>query len=338
MRRSFAAISISNVQAAALGLIMPFMASVAVAAPIVPTNAESNAVSAPVNESAEGAADDVSVCVRSDDACVANSDAMKDRAYLVETAHPGDTMARQGPDVAIGRLNPEFTTRLAAAIREARGAGLSEAGIFSAYRPPAFGVGGFKDKFNSLHGYGLAVDMHGIGSAGSSQAKLWHQIAAKHGVVCPYGVDNRAEWNHCQPTRTKMVKSDSPLRKTIVAQGPVSRGGMFEAGRGLIESIANLFSSFGNGFPSANRDDRVAAYNPQRGRRIRTADAGSSRQHRQVRQQARLKGRKGEGTKVAHASSGRKVASATAARKEARSGKHATKHRTSSIASQAQQS
>jgi hypothetical protein len=336
MRRSFATISISNVPAAALGLIMPLMvpllANVAVAAPIASTNAESNAAVAPAIESAEGATDDVSVCVRSDDACVANSDAMKDRSYLLQTAHPGDTMVRQGAEVAIGRLNPEFIPRLAAAIREARGAGLNEAGIFSAYRPPAFGVGGFKDKFNSLHAYGLAVDMYGIGSAGSSQAKLWHQIAAKHGVVCPYGVNNRAEWNHCQPTRIKMVKSDSPLRKTIVAQGPVSRGGMFEAGRGLIESIANLFSSFGNGFPSASRDDRVAANNSQRGRRIRTADASSSRQHRQARQQARLKSRKGEGTKVAHAASGRKVAQATAARK------HATKHRTSAIASRTQRS
>ena len=35
------------------------------------------------------------------------------RAYLVETASPGYTMTLQGPEVAIGRLHPEFAVRLA---------------------------------------------------------------------------------------------------------------------------------------------------------------------------------------------------------------------------------
>ena len=69
------------------------------------------------------------------------------RAYLIATAVPGYTMTRQGPELAIGRLHPEFASRLASAIQEARSVGLAEAGIFSAYRPPAFGVGGFVDKF-----------------------------------------------------------------------------------------------------------------------------------------------------------------------------------------------
>src|SRR5205807_3663009 len=81
--------------------------------------------------------------------------------------------------------------------------------------PPAFGVGGFSDKFNSLHTYGLAVDMLGIGGPGSSEAKLWHEIAARHGIVCPYGADNRREWNHCQPTRVKIILADNPLRGTV---------------------------------------------------------------------------------------------------------------------------
>ena len=68
------------------------------------------------------------------------------RAYLIETATPGYTMTRQGPERAIGRLHPEFVRRLAAAIADARVAGLPFAGIFSAYRPPAFGIGGFADK------------------------------------------------------------------------------------------------------------------------------------------------------------------------------------------------
>jgi hypothetical protein len=160
----------------------------------------------------------------------------RDRAYLIETSAPGSTMMRQGPELAIGRLHPEFVRRLAAAIREARAAGLASAGISSAYRPPAFGVGGFADKFNSLHTYGLAVDMSDIGGPGSAEAKLWYEIAAKHGVSCPYGVENRVEWNHCQPTRVRIVVPESPLRGTVTANGPIDLGGMFEAGNGLIES------------------------------------------------------------------------------------------------------
>src|SRR2546421_8278496 len=92
------------------------------------------------------------------------------RAYLIATAVPGYTMTRQGPELAIGRLHPEFAARLAGAIQEARSAGLTDAGVFSAYRPPAFGVGGFVNKFESLHTYGLAVDMRGIGAALSPEA------------------------------------------------------------------------------------------------------------------------------------------------------------------------
>src|SRR6266404_8846983 len=118
-------------------------------------------------------------------------------------------MARQGPELAIGRLNPEFAVRLANAVREARQGGLPSAGVFSAYRPPAFGIGGFFDKFHSLHTYGLAVDMYGIGGPGSAAAQLWYEIAARHGVVCPYGSHHQAEWNHCQPTSLKIILADS---------------------------------------------------------------------------------------------------------------------------------
>jgi len=41
-------------------------------------------------------------------------------AYLIETARPGYTMIRQGPELALGRLHPEFVVRLANAIQEAR--------------------------------------------------------------------------------------------------------------------------------------------------------------------------------------------------------------------------
>ncbi len=178
---------------------------------------------------------------QSDAACASNTEILAaDRDFLIATATPGTTMVRQGPQLAIGRLHPEFVRRLAAAIREARQAGLTSAGIFSAYRPPAFGVGGFSDKFNSLHTYGLAVDMSGIGGPGSAEARLWHEIAARHGVACPYGAQNRLEWNHCQPTRVRIVLPENPLRETVTASGPIDLGSMFEAGDLLIESPASV--------------------------------------------------------------------------------------------------
>ena len=172
------------------------------------------------------------------------------RNYLIETASPGYTMARQGPELAIGRLNPEFAVRLANAVREAREGGLRSAGVFSAYRPPAFGIGGFFDKFHSLHTYGLAVDMYGIGGPGSAAAQLWYEIAAGHGVVCPYGSHHQSEWNHCQPTSLKIILADNPLRDTVTAEGPLSLESMFEAGNMLIANPPSIADATG---------DRIAA-------------------------------------------------------------------------------
>ena len=140
------------------------------------------------------------------------------KAYLIDTATPGYTMVRQGVPVAIGRLHPDFIIKLAAAIKLAREAGMSGAGVFSAYRPPAFGVGGFGDKFNSLHSYGLAADMTGIGGPGSRFARLWQSIVQRVGLYLPYGANNRAEFNHTQLVPTKMASSF--LRRTITASAP----------------------------------------------------------------------------------------------------------------------
>jgi len=159
-----------------------------------------------------------------------------DQSYLVETAKSSATITRQGPETAIARLNPRFAARLASAIREARASGLPCAGIFSAYRPPAFGVGRFLDRFKSLHAYGLAVDMSGIGEPGSKDARLWYDIATRHGLFCPYGVDSRREWNHCQATPIKTVCPDNPLRNTITAEGPIDLAEMFKAGDAVVDN------------------------------------------------------------------------------------------------------
>jgi hypothetical protein len=141
------------------------------------------------------------------------------KAYLVKTATPGDTMTRQGVTVAIDRLHPGFVVKLAEAVKRARDEGLTEAGVFSAYRPPAFGIGGFKDKFDSLHSYGLATDITGIGGPGSASAHHWHQIVLDVGLYLPYGPDHRVEFNHTQFIPAKVAPRE--LRETITADGPI---------------------------------------------------------------------------------------------------------------------
>jgi peptidoglycan hydrolase-like protein with peptidoglycan-binding domain len=119
------------------------------------------------------------------------------KAYLVSVANPGGSMTRQGVNVAIGRLHPAFAVGLANTIRQARAEGIP-AGPFSSYRDPVRDPGGYADKWNSLHGYGLAVDVAGIGGVGSKTAQRFHKIASENGIFNPYGPDNRAEWNHFQ--------------------------------------------------------------------------------------------------------------------------------------------
>jgi hypothetical protein len=155
---------------------------------------------------------------RATDALKAKSAVEEAKAYLIATATPGYTMVRQGVLVAVGRLHPDFIVKLASAVHLAREAGMSNAGVFSAYRPPAFGVGGFGDKFNSLHSYGLAADMTGIGRPGSRLAKLWQSIVRRVGLYLPYGPNNHAEFNHTQLVPTKMAPSF--LRATITAREP----------------------------------------------------------------------------------------------------------------------
>src|ERR1051325_4525171 len=120
MRRSFASISVTrNMSAAAFSLcLVPLAAQAAAAAEALPASSEPTANSAPVVEMQNEPVADALACeVNCGDEIVA-----KARGYVLETAHPGGTMSRQGPELAIGRLHPQFVTRLASAIREARAA------------------------------------------------------------------------------------------------------------------------------------------------------------------------------------------------------------------------
>jgi hypothetical protein len=176
------------------------------------------------------------------------------KAYLIDTATPGYTMVRQGVDVAIGRLHPEFIVKLSAAIKLARQEGMTHAGLFSAYRPPAFGIGGFSDKFNSLHSYGLAVDMTGIGGPGSRFARLWQTIVQKVGLYLPYGPNNRAEFNHTQLVPTKMAPSF--LRATITASEPKDLQRMWLAS-GISSYVRDVAATKAPALASASAEPHV---------------------------------------------------------------------------------
>jgi hypothetical protein len=155
-----------------------------------------------------------------------------DRAYLAATAHPGFTMVVQGVERALACLHPTFVLRLAAAIRDARAVGIPAA-IYSACRPPILHVGGFANKFCSMHAYGLAVDMAGIGAPGSATTLRWHQIAEAHKVYGVYGPTAPVEWNHYQATR--VLSAPAALQRTITAFGPRTLGGLYKAALGIID-------------------------------------------------------------------------------------------------------
>lgn len=137
------------------------------------------------------------------------------RAYLIKTARPSFTMMVLGRKKALECFLPQFAVRLSDAIREARASGLPDAGVFSGCRWPILNVGGFANKFLSMHAYGNAADMAGIGRPGSTEAAKWKRIAEKHGLVRPYV--SASEWNHFQLYADRVAPP--ALRKTINANG-----------------------------------------------------------------------------------------------------------------------
>ncbi len=178
------------------------------------------------------------------------------REFLERTPVRGGTMQRQGFDVALGYLHPLFRERLARAIWQAQGEGFYNIGVFSGYRKPSLGVGGFGNKELSCHAYGLAVDMAGIGGPGSRQAIRWHEIARDNSIYCPYGPYNGAEWNHCQLVPHKVCGSYAVLRKTITRDGPKDPEAMWKASADLPKiALAKMMSRKPHKRKYARRND-----------------------------------------------------------------------------------
>lgn len=172
----------------------------------------------------------------------------------------GADVVRIGVEANVAKLHPVFVMRLSLAIQAARAHPetcperrrvgrkwvtvhrrcLAHVALFSGYRPPGFGIGGFGDKFQSSHAYGIGGDVRGIGRPGSKAARLWQKIAWDYRIYSPYGPTNRAEWNHVQATGIKMVLRAAPaLRGTITRDGPVDLARMWEAAARVIDKGRN---------------------------------------------------------------------------------------------------
>jgi hypothetical protein len=147
-----------------------------------------------------------------------------DRSYLNGlSAHPdrpGDT----------SNMNPAFASALASAIRQARAAGLN-VGVMSGFREPgtiaaqggraaSYDAGG-----NSSHSYGLASDISGLDGPNGPKTKQWAAIAAANGLHNPYGVGNKAEFNHWQINALPLEQTPNLLAslKTARATGDWSK-------------------------------------------------------------------------------------------------------------------
>ena len=124
-------------------------------------------------------------------------DASAARDYLHSTsAHPGRAGDTSG-------LHPVFANNLAAAIKEARAAGLN-VGLGSGWRSAGETGSAYDADGWSLHDKGGAADISGLDGPGGAKTKQWAAIAARHGIVNPYGVDNASEFNHWQMVDYKL--------------------------------------------------------------------------------------------------------------------------------------
>lgn len=97
----------------------------------------------------------------------------------------------------VSNMNPDFSSRLAAALRQARAAGLP-VGVMSGYRNDTTTGSPYDAGGNSSHGYGLASDISGLDGPNGKITNQWAQIASANGLHNPYGVGNKAEFNHWQ--------------------------------------------------------------------------------------------------------------------------------------------
>jgi hypothetical protein len=134
-----------------------------------------------------------------------------DLAYLSSLSeHPN----RPGD---VSNMNPAFAGPLANALRQARAAGLP-VGVMSGYRSDTTTGNAYDAGGNSSHGYGLASDISGLDGPNGKITNAWAQIAQANGLHNPYGVDNKAEFNHWQLPPQPLEQTPDLLAKLKAAR------------------------------------------------------------------------------------------------------------------------
>ncbi len=137
------------------------------------------------------------------------------RKYLAQTATGA---AAQRAD-SISKMNPAFALKAAEAIRQARAAGLTGAGVFSGYRTPGQTGSAYDRARMSGHSYGVAADFSGVGSPGSPESRAFDAITSRLGLG-GYGPDNPREFNHKELFGSHLEKLPSILARLQATLGP----------------------------------------------------------------------------------------------------------------------
>jgi hypothetical protein len=151
--------------------------------------------------------------------------AREDYDYLASlSAHP----SRQGDT---SYLDPVFAANMAAALREANASGM-HLGFFSGYRTPGATGSSFDASGRSLHSYGQAADISGLGGPNSAAAQQWAAIAARHGLYNPYGIGDKSEFNHWQAINHELTQAEVPAYQQAFAARGVAPAGTFAGGGG----------------------------------------------------------------------------------------------------------
>ena len=198
-------------------------------------------------------------------ACKETNETARARAYLIATSTPGYTMTRQGPERAIDGLYLEFVSWLAAAIAEARGAGLPFAGIFSAYGHLRSASGA--SPINSIRSIPMGSPSTLPGSAHLAR----HRSIRCHGVAQRIVGEN--DFHPCRlagfhSTRLcGLYGQITPCRAAISCHSRVSLEGMFEVGYSLIAASGTVGASTG--------DPRAHPFKQSQARTAMSVDPGT---------------------------------------------------------------
>ena len=99
----------------------------------------------------------------------------------------------------------------------------------------------------SSHGYGLASDFSGIGTAGSKQAQQWNAIAQANGLHNPY-LGTKAEgkeWNHWQLPELPLEQTPDALARVRAAKASGDVSQVWAASKPFMSGSGTMVASAG---------------------------------------------------------------------------------------------